>query len=479
MKLNRLLILIILTLTTFSCEEVLDVKPSDKVSPEQAYSTIENFSYAVDGLYQIIRDGAMTPSFLLYPDILSDNCIMNFAGNKSAQSLFTWTYKDTDGGVDGIWANGYKVILAANMILERIEDFTGGTEVQRERVKAEALAIRALMHFQLVRYFGKTYSAQSSSDLGVPYITSSTDTKKTRSTVQECYNLIIKDLTDAKTLLVSPGVDRGLNTYISADAIDALLARIYLTQKDYTNAITFSTNVISKSKYALSNTTTFKDMWTVDNAGKEMIFKLKCLEKEGPRVGSYYTGAVLSEYVPAFEFYQLFANNDVRKAAYFKRSYISVTKQWYNFVYKYSSRSGVADGFNLSDIVICRLAEQYLIRAEAYCKTSAFDLARGDLNALRANRYTGFVDPNEPDNDLENAIALERRLELAFEGDRWFELQRQDLDIIRNGTFGDAEDGTGTKNTVLQLPTTSHLRVFPIPFSEWKYNPACEKNHGY
>ena len=478
-KHNILYIIVIVMVASFltSCEDFLDVKPEDKVSSEQAFKRIEDFQFAVDGLYNIIRSEGYNQSLVLYPDILSDNIIMNFDGRKSYQEQYTWEYNSTDQASELLWSTGYLAIHSANMILDRIDNLTDGTEEQIKAIKGEALAIRAMVHFDLVRYYGKPIHSATASDLGVPYMTKVEKGKPARTSVIDCYNNIESDLLAAETLL-EPLTERE-NNYFSATSVKALLARMYLTMHDYTNARDYAGEVISAS-YTLTDSTGFVAMWNEDqeNSG-EIILKSRCTEKEGPRIGGLYGDVRSSEFVPSYEFFQMYGDDDVRKGAYFQVTKMPSTDDDYNFIVKYNAREGSEDGKNLSDIVLIRLAEIYLIRAEARAELSDFPNALLDLNVLRENRYSPYVAGSETGDALKNAIQLERRLELAFEGHRWFDLKRLDIAVDRDASYGHLFDGTGVSSSRTNLAIDAYQRLWPIPESERDGNTNCEQNTGY
>jgi len=175
----------------------------------------------------------------------------------------------------------------------------------------------------------------------------------------------------------------------------------------------------------------------------------------------------------------MYKDKDVRKDAYFTATVMPSTGKNYNFVTKYSIREDIEDGAFLSDIIILRLAEQYLIRAEAYAQSNNEPAALADLNKIRMNRYTDYVEGVESGQTLKDAIALQRRLELAFEGHRWFDLNRKNLDVFRSANFGHLYNGGGVPTTNIYLPVSDIHRLWPIPHTERAINPNCEQNAGY
>src|SRR5690606_29351565 len=139
-----------------------------------------------------------------------------------------------------------------------------------------------------------------------------------------------------------------------------------------------------------------------------------------------------------------------------------------------------ADGTTpgIVDVKYLRVAEVLLNRAEAYFNLGDETSALADLNQLRENRYTDFTPGTETGSALSDAIALQRRLELAFEGDRWFDLKRKGLPVERDD-FGDFSDGTGSPCFVKTLPAGDPRWQLPIPLYDQHANPDFEPNQGY
>lgn len=184
-----------------------------------------------------------------------------------------------------------------------------------------------------------------------------------------------------------------------------------------------------------------------------MIFELKNFDTNTDQsVGVPYnqslTDGIRSEYVVAFDFFNMYTDADIRKSAYIQTSpYVGND---YNHVVKYLA-SSVNTGSGVVDVKVLRAAEVFLNKAEAYAMLNQDAQALEALDAVRANRISGFLSNNETGQILKDAIAKERRLELAFEGHRFFDIKRKG-EAIQRGDFGHYADGTGVQTTYLNLP---------------------------
>jgi len=286
---------------------------------------------------------------------------------------------------------------------------------------------------------------------------------------------VVADFVKAQSLI---GTDNGVGRLDKA-AVEALMSRVYLYRGEWQNCVTAATSAINDAPAAnaLAPAADFGAIWT-DDTEEDVLFKVKILDDDNIPVGVAYqqtsSAGVKPEYNVDFAFFNLFKNNDVRTAAYIGQTvYSSVA---YNYVKKYAGRT--SGNANVVDVKVIRMGEVYLNRAEAYYNLGNVANALADLNTLRSNRYTGFVAGTETGTTLYNAIMLERRLELAFEGARFFDLKRLNLPITRS-TFGDHADGTGVPAAVQSIAANSPLFQLPIPIFEINANPNIVQNPGY
>jgi hypothetical protein len=337
----------------------------------------------------------------------------------------------------------------------------------------EAMAIRALAHFDIIKYYGEipTQNAGSNSTLAMPYVTLQdiSDYPSRELTVGEFYAKIVEELTTASNLInTSNGVYR-----MGADAVNGVLANVYLHMGDMPAAIT-AANKVSTS---VASRAQFTGVWN-DSEKAGVIFGLRNDDVTSVGLGVAYSqtaGGIKSEYVPDFAFYSLYSADDIRTTAYFETS--EFEGNLYNHVLKWYS-STIATSLGNVDAKIIRASEVMLIKAEAYAAQNQDGPALAALDAVRSQRYNGFTSGGETGSALSDAIQLERRLELAFEGVRFTDLKRFGLGVERS-SFGHLSDGTGVSADVLTLPAGDHRFNMPISISELNRNVNMVQSPGY
>ncbi len=456
-----------------SCDDNLELSPNNSLDTGQALQQPSDFTNAIKGVYSRFRIGTYWGGwYQIVPDVLSDNLILNSEGRNSKQGLHYWNYSGTNTW-GGLWTNGYLVAYRANSILENIESLSDGDF--KNNIQGEALALRALAHFDMTRVFAKLPQQAAAGDLGVPYVTSTDVTlQPNRPSVQETYDKIVADLEQAKGLI---GTDNGTGR-LDRSSVNALLSRVYLYAGQYDQAATAATAAIGEGG-TITSRSNFESLWK-DELEQGINFKIRITEADGNAIGTQYsqTGAagVRSEYNVDYSLYQLYQDSDIRKSAYFfvgpfaSKEFIHIAKYF-----------GRATGsLNIVDAKLIRWEEVYLSRAEAFAELGKEVDALADLDAVRAERYENFTSGNETGQALKDAIALERRLELAFEGHRFFDLKRKGLAISRS-SFGDESNGGGVSlpADVLEMSAGDQRFQLPIPQAELNANPNMEQNPGY
>jgi hypothetical protein len=459
------------TLITSCGKENLDLNPFNSVGVDVALNTPSDFESAVNGLYTQMIFGSYGANIMSFPDVLTDNLIFVISGRQTQQTTFEWLY-NANNTQQGFMAQSYTVIQQANFILENIDRIPDGA--QKNNIIAQAKAARGLAHFMVNNVFAKipTQSGDANGSLGIPIMTSSDIRQKpARNTVAEVYAAVINDLEDAKSLInPSNGKER-----FNLNAINALLSRVYL-YNGQNQAAADAADAVTTTVATFSN---FAGVWT-DANNDGVIFELKNFDTDtNVSVGVPYsqtlTGGIKSEFAVSFELFNLYQNLDIRKSTYVVTS--SFEGNLYNHVAKYLS-SSVNTGSGVVDIKVIRAAEVQLNKAEALANIPGNDVAAlAALDLVRSQRYIAFTG-GETGQALKDAIQLERRLELAFEGHRFFDLKRQGLVIDRTNN-GDFADGTGTPPNFLVLPAGDTRFQLPIPKTEIDVNPNMVQNPGY
>ena len=478
---KKIILFVAITVNMFACNDKLELEPWQQISTDVALATIEDFEIAVNGIYAEMRDGNNTTgafgSFhFIWPDVAADNLILCRTGRLSYQTVQNWTYSSSYFLANNMFAAIYDAINNANLVITNIENFATKNdedEVLRKHLYGEALAVRALLHFELIKIYAKSYSQADASDLGVPYMKVSEVSEPSRPTVISNYQDLVTDLT---TALENITIDNGA-TRLSPATVHGILAKVYFEMANYSDAITQAT--IALNDIGIASLANFPDVW-LDQSNDGVMFKVRIEEKDNMLLGNDYSqtsdDGVKSEYVVDYDLFQLYQANDIRRSSYFLNATFDGNS--YNAINKYMGRPGASP--NLVDLKILRAADVLLVRAESYHQTGDYANAEADLNTLKAQRYTGFVPgPTPTPTALLTEIRLERRLELAFEGDRFFELKRLGLPVSRNGNNGDLADGSGQTYDFLSLPLGDPHWVMPIPINEMNANSNMVQNPDY
>lgn len=466
-----LILFIVLSSILISCDDKLETYPTSSTEASQAFNNEGDFTNAIRGMYiEMIINETYYGGELQGYDVMTDNLIISEEGRKSQEFRYEWAY-DQNSGFANHMANCYQVIQNANFILANINNLESGAF--KNNAQGEALGMRALAHFDIVRFFGKipTQSSDAGSSLAMPYITNPDVTDlPVRITVSEYYDLLVNDLTLAAGLI---NTTNDANLQMGKDAVNGILARVYLHMGNWQGALTAANKVSA----TVAERADFTGVWN-DSNEDGVIFKIMNDNVSRITLGTPYNqtaNGIKSEYVPDYEFYQMFDDTDIRKTAYFQTSLFGGLN--YNHVVKwYSSTSTTSLG--VVDAKIIRASEVMLTKAEALSEMGQDGPARTALDVVRSKRYSDFVSGNEIGNNLKNAIALERRLELAFEGSRFSDIKRKGLSIIRSD-FGHLADGSGVPSTVKTLQAGDSKFQAPISINEMNLNPNMVQNPGY
>ena len=456
-----------------SCEDELEQLPYDEFATENAYVTAQDFENGIRGAYSALTlpglyGSSDAGSLLSAPDVLADNVTLAQIGRFTKRYLHDYEY-NTNSTLLGTYNDAYELIFRANQILKYVPNFEGDS---KDNIIAEAKALRALAHFNLVTVFGQipTQSGDANSSLGVAYVLEADrNIEPARLSVAESYALILDDLVDAKSKINSSNpVGR-----MGADAVNILLSRVYLYMGQWQNAI----NAANDVSFGVASRDNVVGVWE-DTNQDGLVFYIPNVDPIlGFSIGvTWSQGSMTSlipEYVTSLELYNLFAEDDIRKEAY---TFVGTSGgSSYNGIKKLFGRPGQTNG--QVDYKIFRAAEVNLNIAEAYYNLGNDIAARTALDGLRVNRY--LTPPNgETGNALRDAIRLERRLEFAFEYQRFLDLKRWGESINRS-IAGDHADGSGTPSDVLNLQAGSNLFQLPISQQSLDVNPNLQQNPGY
>jgi hypothetical protein len=458
-----------------SCTNFTDIQPTHSLTPNNAFKTMSDLELHLNGIYSGFQSaGYFALAYGTLPDMMSDNLAENVESLGNYRSTVDWLYVANDGTISGVWATPYNMINDCNILLSNVDNFKETKTGQRNRLKSQALAIRALAHFDLLRYFGQNYD-RNSGDLGVPVKTVSNLDKPSRNTVKEVYDQVYADLAQARSLMGS--MDQAINTStdrsrIDIIGVDAIQARVAYYAKDYATAINSATSAIN-SQLGLADRADFASIWANDAIANEVIWSIAFLPGDG-YVGGDVFFAVNNRvsFKPSQNLLLIYnQSTDIRYSSYFSST--TSLRPGELIVSKYLGRNGASDG--LVNWKVLRMGEMYLIRAEAQARSGLNTAARADLKALRNSRIsTADTEDLSDPTKLLTAIMVERRKELFLEGHRWFDLRMAGVGIVRGGDCK-------APATVCSLPANSYRFVWPIPQDEIKAkaNISVQQNSGY
>lgn len=482
----------------------LDVAAPDGLAPDVALSTVDGLEAATMGNYSILigSGGRNPPRALNYiNEFPSDNVALS--GTTGDPLYFTYNYAHfaSMGYSTDLWRELYRLIYGANQVIEHIDE-GGSTEIQH--LKGENLFLRALAHFYLVNIFGRPYP-QGADNPGVPYISSIAEATEDlpRASVGEVYDAIESDLLEAAGLMT---LDVGPNR-ATREAAYALLSRLYLYKEDNQKAIEYANKALEEGA-TLAPTETYRQMNTLaPENNPEAIFAIKHTETDDQgwsAIGAMYYrspgGVGWGEMYASEDYRQLIGQypDDVR-ADWIQPDYqrdengnivrdedgepVISERNGYPryYVTKFSGELGIV---TLHSPLLLRTAELYLNRAEANAKLGNAAAALEDVNLIR--RRAGLSgealyllgDLKGHDSVLE-VVLEERRLELAFEGHRKFDLFRNGLPMVRDypGTHLNPSNPGVDMSAGTQIIPADHPRVvYFIPENEIELNPSLMQN---
>ena len=481
----KLLIITAIAMLFVACsEDFLNQVPRLSQSNELSLSTYEGLQTATIGAYsELSSPDWYGCSFVIIADLKGGNAKRGPINSGRFENEYLWN--NSPSNTSGLWDNAYFVIACANNVINAIDDgFTqaGITQEQIGQLKGECLFLRALAHWDLVRIYSQPYAA-GTGNMGVPVILVTENGYPARNTVGEVYQRVVTDLTDAATLLTEDNPRGGDAAWATTWAAKAVLAKVSLYMGQWQQAADMASDVIANSGSALfsaSDYTTWDNggYWGSGGAGSEILFQVDGSQGNSARGGNNFWEVIsyllnpdgYGDVAASQDLLDLYETDDVR-ADLFRSPAAHPTTSW---TLKYPSRMGGTPPVEFNTPVI-RLAEMYLIRAEALIKgaTIAGKTALDDLNEIRTHRGLSAATVAPALND----IYKERRRELCFEGNELFDLARTQRSLVRvdyNGSMRKDVPFVANGNAI-----ENYLWAMPIPQSECDANVNMAQNPEY
>ncbi|WP_257667259.1 RagB/SusD family nutrient uptake outer membrane protein [Parapedobacter tibetensis] len=471
-----------------ACNSILELTPESELTEANFFKTAADMDGAVLGIYNNYQ--TRFPRDWTISEMLSDNTYrtgyFNIGGIDELNNL---SITSENPRFADFWRLAYQGVFRANSVIFYINNPTDYAENQQAQLTGEALFMRGLLYFDLVKVFG-----------GVPLVTSKLTVEETydvpRSSEAEVYHQITEDLKQAIDLLPMKAAIAGGRA--SKEAAVSLLAKVYVYLKEWDEAKTYL-DMVEGFNFQLE--AEFKSLWSLSSENnKEVIFAMKYLDGENgqplstdflPYFGVSGISARGNENIfPTWSLYKLYDDEDSRKAEtitpYWKspNSPPADPPVWYPFVNKFAvqhtpNNSGL-------DLPVLRYADLVLLKAEVLYYLNQPELALAEINRVRqrafgddSHNYT-LADIGTEEAFLDKLL-LERRLEFAFENERWFDLVRTGRYLTELTTVERYYNPSDGSVQTVQLNPQEHHRYMPIPRSQIDLvgSEVLRQNEGY
>ncbi|WP_210487013.1 RagB/SusD family nutrient uptake outer membrane protein [Rufibacter aurantiacus] len=422
----------------FSCDDQLDIDPQQSVETGQALATSSDVEAALVGAYDAAGDADVYGGDIQFlSDLLGNDGDIAFVGTfAQPEEVYQKAILENNSFVANTWMDSYRVINIANSVLANIDKVDAA---KKSRVEGEAKFLRGSMYFELVKLYGKAYvDGNPATNPGVPIILEPTsiiteNSFVSRNSVGEVYAQVVKDLTDAETLLPATN-----GFFATKWAAAGMLSRVYLQQEKYLEAGQAADRVIKSGRFRLADS--YGQAFNNTSNSPEDIFAIQVTSQDGiNELNTYYSQLQRGDIEIQDQLIDQYEAEDERLNIYED-----------GYTNKFDEQFAV--------IPILRLAEMYLTRAEASLRTGTNIggiSAVADINTIRDR--AGLA----PLTTVTLAQVLqERKLELIFEGQLLADIKR-------------------IKGTVGDVPYSANNLVFPIPQRERDANKNLAQNPGY
>jgi len=472
-SMKKIIIITVLFFVTFSfsCKKFLDVEQVMNIPSDEAITSVKDLEAVLMGAYDGLQSGnVLGGNMVVYAELLAEDTKVEESRltNFGTREIYERTTTVQLSPLRNMWSAAYSTINRANLVIYYIDNnLLSGADFEsvKDRYKGEALFIRAIAHFEILRFWALPYDVDNpggNTQPGIPYRTKPTlsgfdDLAMARNTVEEVYSNVINDLTQAKTLLAVANIKKS-SSRASEMAATSYLARVCLSKGDYTSAATYANEIITTGGYALnSNADICKVFQTSgDVATSESIFQLVNITTD-------QSNAITYSYNPSDGSAPLFSGADTLKKLYStldsrRTKYVSINPfNGYISFKKYINPFSSNPAYNVS---ILRLAEMYLIKAESDILSGNVSQNTYDCYAAVKQRAYGsnWVPETIDPNNLIDSVRLERRREMIAEGDRYHNIKRMKMNERDN------------------IPWNHPSLLFKIPQEEISGNPLMVQN---
>ena len=431
----------VVLLSITSCEGFLNITPDGQAKRDELLSTKQGIEDALYGAYSQMRSQSLYGQELYFStlEILSQTMWCNGSTGVTAMSEYDWVHSSVKGVFDGAWTAMYKNISNVNSVLNA-PLVAEATDYPYTIYRGEALGLRAFMHFDLVRLFAEQYTVNPAAD-GIPYATEFSLNTPDFESLEKNYEHILDDLHEAELLLADEDkyendgnfmLDRQI--HFNLRAVQATLARVYLTMGDKVNAAHYALAVINDGKYTLKEKTEVVNDLAGVLSKKETIFGIyhagfyANVNAKLQQMTSYFSLDLRSDFMSLYE--KDAAGSDYRTMAYFSESGTGSGTKYrlskFTDIYELNNNASNRPADLILGINMIRIPEMYYIAAEALLGSN-YNRALELFNTVRVHRGL------EPLTDKPLTVELindERYKEMIGEGQTYFNMKRQNLSIL-------------------------------------------------
>ena len=458
-----------------SCKKLVQIPPPPStITTSQVFADSADANAAILGIYNAIVNTTTATYFgngalSIYCGLSSDELI-NFQSDPNINQFYRNSIqKDNTYVYSYFWIPAYQVIYQTNASIEGLQKSTGINSDTKNQLISEAKFIRALYYFYLVNLFGD-----------VPYITSSSwqqTSLASRTDKVQIFNQLESDLKEAQSLLKTDYlISNGERTRANQFTVTALLAKIYLYLQVWDKAEAEASAVINNTS-VFSLNPDLNSVFSKNNS--EAILQWQLNTNVFPNNATAEGYAFIPSDSTSYPNYYLnnqlinsFEIGDKRRLFWIDSTNYSGTIYYYPYKYKIGYSKILANSNATEYTMVLRLAEQYLIRAEARAQQGKLLSAIDDINIVRARAGLPNLTSSLTHDQVLGAILQERKIEFFAEGgQRW-------LDLKRTGKI----DSVMSLVTPLKSPGNiwnTNQQLYPIPFSELLVNPNLRQNIGY
>lgn len=485
-------VLILSGASLYGCKKFLETLPDNRIDLDNPANI------TVDKVAELLVNAYPKANYMAFCESMSDNAEDKLGGSVTLSNYAPYEYVDVNNNMSqdmpsSYWTEAYKAVALANQALTAISKVSNPKDYSAQR--GEALVTRAYAHFMLVNLFAKSYNpSTASSDMGVPYVTAPETTvfgQYDRKTVADTYNAIEQDLLEGLPL-ISDDTYTVPKYHFTKAAANAFATRFYLYKKQYDKAVLYAGKVFPSGNFAANmrpwlttyQKATYYDLQLMYAAPTEKanLLLVECMSNWGNNFPFYRFG--LSSSILQTIYRKNVAGGGMAYLIYGTSLALNIPKFYPHFV---QTGLNANTGYYFNTIPLFTTEEVLLNRAEAYAYLGNYTAALADLNTFASQRvYNGLdslgnmrpYDPvansitpaslttyyssNNTQSNIVNAVLDYKRAEFLFEGMRWFDVLRYNIQVTHKYADSTTVLKPDDLRRVLQIPNAATLSGLPL-----------------